>query len=97
MAIPSDGSYGVEEGLISASRSPARGRFEIVRAWILMILSSRIDATGRAGRGARGDQVTRPDLTLVGSGRSAPNNAGVNLGLASGRMPALAVRLTCRH
>ena len=63
MAIPSDGSYGVEEGIISSFPcTTADGRYEIVQGLEIDDFSrARIDATvGRAQGGARRREGARP-------------------------------------
>ena len=65
MAVPSDGSYGVPEGLISSFPCTCSGgEYEIVQGLEIDDFSrAKIDATvGELRRGARGGRRPRPDL-----------------------------------
>ena len=66
MAVVSDGSYGVPEGLISSFPVTTKnGDWEIVQGLEIDDFSrARIDAsTAELGRGARRRHRARPDLT----------------------------------
>ena len=82
MAIVSDGSYGVAEGLISSFPCTcADGKYEIVQGLdIDDFCRGRIDKTRRrARRGARRRQGTRPDRSPAASARqSSSDDAGQN-------------------
>ena len=104
MAIPSDGSYGVEEGIISSFPvTTSAGAYEVVQGLEVDDFSQpRIDATvGRAQGRARRGALTMDELRLL-LRYSLTVNAQ-KLADESGRVPALAaalhlaVRCQARH
>ena len=74
MAIPSDGCYGVPEGLISlVPRAPRKdGEYEIVQGLELddVLPGAHRRLRGRAGRGARRGRRARPHLIVDPAARS---------------------------
>ena len=75
MGIPSDGSYGVPEGIISSFPVTAKdGEYEIVQGLEINEFSrARIDASvAGAGRGARRGPRSRPDLSRLLPAATSP-------------------------
>ena len=80
MSVPSDGSYGVPEGIISSFPCVCKdGDYEIVQGLDIDDFSrGKIDAVGRrAGGRARCGGRTRPHLTPPGGAQAAVTRSGV--------------------